>query len=72
MAKKEPDKVPDVVRVEWSIATGFANATHSGEWEIDRAEWDDMSEAEREEMLEAMLDEELPNYISTSYEVIDG
>lgn len=55
--------------VKWTIGTGYANANHSGQWEIDREEWDGMSEEEREKMLSEMMEDEIANHIDAGYEV---
>lgn len=66
MARKRLD---NPVIVKWRIDTGYPTAKHGGEWEIDRAEWENMNEKDREEMLSEWMEAEIANRIEGSWEV---
>lgn len=59
----------DTIVVKWWINTGFANANHAGQWEFDREEWIEMTERERDKMLDEMMQDELANHIDAGYGV---
>ena len=57
------------VKIEWHVGTGYVGSDHTGTWEIDREDWDAMSEQEREKYLDDMLEEEIRTHIHAGYEM---
>ena len=71
MAKRKagPPKKAGPVRVKWGIETGFSGASHEGEWEFDRDEWDRMTPEQRRKECEENIREEISNHIDGWYEM---
>lgn len=51
------------IKVKMYVHTGFANCKHEDEFEIDRDEWEEMDEKEREKYLDDVAQDYLGNCI---------
>lgn len=61
-----------VVRIKTVVETGFAGCTHTDVIEIDKDEWDAMTEQQREDRLDQEATDFRDNLISCSAWVLDG
>ncbi len=55
------------VIVPWTINSGFANASHKGEFEFSKEEWEKMTSEEREKELSQLMEDEIANHIDAGY-----
>jgi hypothetical protein len=61
----------EYVRVRLVVSIGFDSATREDEIEIPREQWNDMTEAERDDMLSEAVQELLNEYSESYYEVLE-
>lgn len=62
----------DTIKIEYWIDTGFVWARHCDSLEIDREDWESMSEAEKDLYIGDRYNELIDNNISGGYEIIDN
>lgn len=60
-----------VVKIKIEVHTGFAGCTHVDYHEIDRTEWDEMSECERDEYLNDLAVAEMGNRVESCAYVVE-
>lgn len=61
----------DTVRLRIVVDTGFIGASHDSYIEFGRAEWEGMSKAERERVMDEACQDAISNCIETWWETSD-
>jgi len=61
----------DKIKIRLSVETGFANCKHVDHEEVDRAEWEAMTEKQREEYLNQAAMDYLFNCVESSAWVVE-
>lgn len=51
------------VKVKVFVHTGFSNAKHEDSWEVDRADWESLTEKEKEDLLDTYANDYMSNCI---------